>query len=329
MIAQSLLDFILSLLRDPEFQQEFHDDPGGTLERHGFQNLCGQDVADVMPLVIDNSRVSLDRSYEVGNNHVMVVPPPPSPHPMPGEPGLHAVVKQFDYITNMYTYNDSHNTVLDNSVNQNIWAHGDVFQLFDNDPVIASGDGAVAAGDDVEKVNTGDNNANSFGSGDAYHVDDLEADDGGAVSVGGNATGSNDNNSTDADIRNFGSGEVNVAGTNGNATQNDTDSHANSHNDVDTDVNSNNDINSHNDVDTDVNSNNHVDTDINSHNDVDTDVNSNNDIDTDVNSNNDIASHNDVDTDVNSHNDVDTDVNSNNDIITHTDVASHNLVIAP
>ncbi|WP_237774271.1 IniB N-terminal domain-containing protein [Actinosynnema sp. ALI-1.44] len=295
----SLLQFILSLLRDPEFKQEFRDDPAGTLEKHGLEGLCGQDVADVLPLVVDNSRVSLDRSYETGNNHVMVVPPPPSPHPMPGEPGLHSVVRQFDYITNTYVYNDSHDTVLDNSVNQNIWAYGDVFQKFDNDPVVASGDGAVAAGDDVDDVNTGD----------------IDADDGAAVAVGGNATGSNDDNSTQANVHNFGSGEVAVAGTGGTATQNDSDSHDDigSHNDVDVDIASNNDVNSHNDID--------------SHNTTTTTTtttataNSNNQID----SHDDIGSHNDVD--VASHNDV----NSNNDLSTHTDVASHNdtLVIAP
>jgi hypothetical protein len=299
MIAQSLLDFILALLRDPQAQQEFRDDPGGTLDRHGFHGLCAQDVADALPLVVDNSRVSLDRSFDVGNSNVSVhpvVPPPPSPHPMHGEHGMDAVVRQFDYITNTYTYTDSHNTILDNSVNQNIWAHGNVYQAFDNDPVINSG-------------------AASFGSGDAYNLGAVSANGAGsAVAVGdGGATGSADNNSTNAHITNFGAGEVAVAGDGSNATQ----THVDSHNTTD----SHNSNDSHNMTDS------HNTTASNnttaSHNDVDTHVDSHNDI----NSNNDLNSHNEVD----SHDHIDShdDVLSHNDVGSHNDVdiASHNPVI--
>ncbi|MEV4313203.1 IniB N-terminal domain-containing protein [Actinocrispum sp. NPDC049592] len=322
MIAQSLLDFILELLRDPSAQQEFRDDPGGTLDKHGFHGLCGQDVADVLPLVADNSRVSLDRSYDVGNNNVHPVVPPP-PHPMPGDHSMHGVVRQFEYITNTYTWNDSHNTVVDNSVNQNIWAKGDVFQLFDNDPVVASGDGAVAAGDDVHNASTG-GGVQSFGNGDAYNLGDITASGAGsAVAVGdGSATGSADDNSTDADIHNFGAGEVAVAGTGASVNQsqdshnvsdsfNHTDSHddTNSHNISDSlnHTDSHDDVNSHNHVDShdDLNSNNHIDShdDVNSHNDTDIashnhdshdDIASNNHLDVNSHNHNDLLSHNDV-----------------------------------
>ncbi|MET0135936.1 MAG: IniB N-terminal domain-containing protein [Kibdelosporangium sp.] len=300
MTAESLLDFILSLLRDPQAQQEFRDDPSGTLERNGFQGLCGQDVADALPLVIDDSRVS---SYEIGNSNVAVhpvVPPPPSPHPMPGETGMDTVIRQFDYITNTYVYTDSHNTVLDNSVNQNIWADGDVWQMFDNDPLIASGEGSVAAGDDIDgTVTTGDGNvvgddnmistgdgATAFGDGDAYAVDDVEIDDGGALAVDGDATGNSTptDNSTNADITSFGEGEVAVGGTNGTASQDDVDSNnsVDSNDTIDSnntdshdDIASNNDIDSNDTIDSnnvdshdDVNSNNEVDGDV----DVDGDV---------------------------------------------------------
>ena len=222
MASQSLLDFILNLLRDQDARQEFQNDPRGALEANGFDDLCAQDVADALPLVVDQSRVSVDqggsfdRSYDGGAPTTTVhLPPPPAPQPLPGESDIDAVVRQFEYITNTYVYNDSHDTVLDNSVNQNVWANGDVFQTFDNDPVIASGDGAVAAGDDIDGiVTTGDGNvvgdgnqvsngdgATSFGDGDAYQVGDVTAGGAGsAVAIGGNATGSADDNSSDTDI---------------------------------------------------------------------------------------------------------------------------------
>ena len=45
---------------------------------------------------------------------------------------------------------DDRDTITDQSVNQNIWADGDVKQWFDNDSVVASGDRANAAGDDAD-----------------------------------------------------------------------------------------------------------------------------------------------------------------------------------
>ena len=68
-----------------------------------------------------------------------------------GDDHSHAVA-QLTSIVNNYTYSsaiDDRDTVTDQSVNQNIWADGDVLQIFDNDAIIASGDGAIAAGGSV------------------------------------------------------------------------------------------------------------------------------------------------------------------------------------
>ena len=80
-------------------------------------------------------------------------------------------MQQIHTIPNNYTYSsvDDRDTIVDQSVNQNIWAKGDVKQSFD-DSVIASGDGAIAAGDDVDDAITGDGNVvgdgNVTGNGD-------------------------------------------------------------------------------------------------------------------------------------------------------------------
>jgi hypothetical protein len=106
-------------------------------------------------------------------------------------------------------------------VNQNIdTGGGDFDQNIDIDPTIASGDGAVAAGDDIEDSNVvtgdgnvvgednvvgnegivgdnnqaviGDDNNTSFGEGDANSAEidgNVDVGSGGAFSVGGDASG--------------------------------------------------------------------------------------------------------------------------------------------
>ncbi|WP_347108320.1 IniB N-terminal domain-containing protein [Paenarthrobacter sp. S56] len=70
-----------------------------------------------------------------------------------GEWDDHAhAVQQLIHVVNNYSYTtniDDRDTINDQSVNQNIWANGDVSQVFNQEAVIASGDGAIAAGDDV------------------------------------------------------------------------------------------------------------------------------------------------------------------------------------
>jgi hypothetical protein len=235
----NLLEFILGLLRSEEARAEFHSDPDGVLAGHGLDDLCAQDVHDALPLVIDQSRVSVDqsggsfdRSYEQGGPGAtsVLTATAPAPTPEPGQSELDAVVRQIEHITNNYVYTDSHDTLLDNSVNQNVWAGGDVTQTFDNDPTIASGDGAVAAGGDVDgPVTTGDDNvvgdenvigdgnavgdgnrvsngdgATAFGEGDAYQVGDVSADDGSGVALGGSASGSQDTDESDHSVHDSG-----------------------------------------------------------------------------------------------------------------------------
>lgn len=133
-IADALIEFILSLLRDPAAQAEFDENPEAMLARNGLSNVCADDVRAVAPVVIDRPDVH------------PTPPPPPKPYP-------NDVVKEINTLTQNVTI-DNRSTVIDQSVNQNIWAKGDVTQIFDNEAIVASGDGAAAAGDDADVDNS-------------------------------------------------------------------------------------------------------------------------------------------------------------------------------
>ena len=221
----SLLDFIMELLGDQSARDQFEANPQQTLNDHGFNHLCAADVHDAMPLVIDAAQ-SFDRNYDAGGpSHVVTPPPPPPVH---GGDGVEHAIEQIKYITQNYSYStDSHNTVVDNSVNQNIWAR-DVFQSFDNHSVVTTGD------------------HNVVGNGNEVNNGDLAADHGGAVAVGGSATGSANDYSTD--VHAYGSGNVAVASNGSSTSQSDSHNNTDSHNTTDshavTNVGSGND--SHN-----------------------------------------------------------------------------------
>ncbi|MFH5824303.1 IniB N-terminal domain-containing protein [Georgenia sp. AZ-5] len=193
-IPSMLLEFIMNLLQDPKAAEDFRDDPHGTLEAAGLGGICGADVDAVMPVVLDRSPISFDRDYETGGNvsggrdhrpdydrpdrdkpdyDKPDRDKPGHDHDKPGhghdKPGHdhdddhdHAV-QQLHYVLNKYSYTstvDDRDTIVDQSVNQNIWANGDVTQYFDNELTLASGDGAIAAGGDVD-ASTTDNSDHS------------------------------------------------------------------------------------------------------------------------------------------------------------------------
>lgn len=152
----SLLEFILNLLRDPVAQEQFKANPQQALRDHGFDEVCGQDVHDALPLVVDNVLVS-------GTGG-------PLPSPQPGEDHFDIAIRQIDHIVNNYSYTDSHDTHVDYSVHQTIWTQGDVNQSFDNDygndnDTITANGSTVVDGDANATV-TGDVDLQNFGQGD-------------------------------------------------------------------------------------------------------------------------------------------------------------------
>ena len=68
-ITQSLLDFILNLLRDPEAAEAYNANPQAALASAGHGDLSCADVDAVRPVVLDYASVSMDREYNTGGNH--------------------------------------------------------------------------------------------------------------------------------------------------------------------------------------------------------------------------------------------------------------------
>lgn len=136
-IAEALIEFILSLLRDPQLAADFEADPDKVLARAGLADICATDVRQVLPVVVDRPDV--------------VVKPVPVivPKPVPAKPVKDPeVVKYLQTVANNY-HIDNRSTIVDQSVNQNIWAEGDVTQVFDQEAVLAVGDQSIAAGNNA------------------------------------------------------------------------------------------------------------------------------------------------------------------------------------
>ena len=144
-IADALIEFILSLLRDPAAAAEFENDPDGTLARNGLTGVCAADVQAVRPVVIDHPQVSVRSAPDPIVVHVT-----PAPQPFAADP---IAVRDITQMAQTFHF-DNRSTIIDQSVNQSIWAEGDVTQQFDHEAVIASGDGANAAGHDVDNSTT-------------------------------------------------------------------------------------------------------------------------------------------------------------------------------
>jgi len=188
-LANDLVQFLMQLFGNREAVQEFLDDPERALAEHGLGNVCSADVDAAMPVVLDYAPItvnasSFDRLHNTGGNSAWSGPggsgftasgpggttaayagSAAAIHGgvhSPGQGGadydhddhahavqqLHNVVNHFSYTSNT-TMLDHRDTITDQSVNQNIWAHGDVEQWFDHDAVVAAGDHAVAGGDDA------------------------------------------------------------------------------------------------------------------------------------------------------------------------------------
>lgn len=167
-IADALIAFILSLLRDPDAVEEFTADPEAAMLRGGVQDACLADVRAVAPVIVD---------------HPSVTPKPPPPNPNPPEPPNppDPVINEIIRLVNQFTTIDARSTIVDQSVNQNIWTNGgDVTQLFDQDAVVASGDESVAAGDDATitdsdiDITTGDISVGNEEYNDSFNDDDSD-----------------------------------------------------------------------------------------------------------------------------------------------------------
>ncbi|MDQ5862150.1 MAG: IniB N-terminal domain-containing protein, partial [Actinomycetota bacterium] len=179
-LANQLVQFLMSLFNNPAAVQEFLNNPEHALEGAGLRGVCSADVDAAMPVVLDYAPItvnasSFDREYNTGGNTSWTggnggagnLPPPAG---NTGHDDHAHAVQQLHHVVNNYSYTstvDDRDTITDQSVNQNIWADGDVTQLFDNEAIIASGDQALAAGGEI----TVDD---SYNTEDSYNTDNSE-----------------------------------------------------------------------------------------------------------------------------------------------------------
>jgi len=265
----TLMDFIRELLglegqdKAIELRDYFEQNPHAALQEYGLGHLSPEDVHDAIVLVQDNDTVSFDRHYDTGSNWLGSTWGAHDEHGSIdwAKVGVHTAGSQWEsreHVTNNHVTNsvDDRDTIIDQSVNQHVQTHGgDVDQRIDNHSVNATGDGAVAAGDDIEgstvttgddnvvgngnQVVHGDGNTTAFGSGSA--VKGVSVDHGSAFSVNGNASGdASTNNSHNHSY----SEDIDYSSTSGSfnhETDNSTETHVDSHDHTD--------VASHNDVD--------------------------------------------------------------------------------
>jgi hypothetical protein len=224
--STSLIEMLLNLLRDPSALAAYREDPDGFLSSCG--DVSPEDVRESLILLQDNQDADFSRDYNTGGNQIQVPPPPPAPRPEPGESDHEAAVRYLNtYITENHI--DDRDTITDNSINQQIdTGGGDFDQDIDIDSTVASGEGAVAAGDDIEdseivtgndntvgddnvsgennvvgdgnETVNGDDNTTSFGDGDATSAEidgDVTVDDGSSLAIGGNSSVDSSDNSDD------------------------------------------------------------------------------------------------------------------------------------
>jgi hypothetical protein len=258
-LANDLVLFLMSLFGNHKAAQEFLDDPERSLEHAGLGGVCSADVDAALPVVLDYAPItvnasSFDRSYNTGGNGaatgggaVAVTPPP-----FGGGNGDHThAVQQLHNVVNNYSYTstvDDRDTITDQSVNQNIWADGDVEQWFDNDAVVASGDRAVAADDDVDMddSNNIEDSYNTDNSNDSSTDNSVNA--GRDADVGNTDTDIDDSFNTDLDLDVADSFNDNSDNSTDNSEETDVDVE-DSFNDDSVEVTDNSDQSVHTDVD--------------------------------------------------------------------------------
>jgi hypothetical protein len=220
--STSLIEFLMSLLRDPEALAAYQDDPDGYLASCGLSDISPTDVHEALVLIEDNQDADFSRDYNTGGNQVHVPVPPSPPAPAPGQSEHEAAVQYINtYVTNNFI--DDRDTITDNSINQQIdTGGGDFDQNIDVDSVVASGDGAVAAGGDIEDSTVVTGSGNTVGDGNVSGSGNIVGDDNDGNLVGdgdGNVVGDDNQAVTgDGNTTSFGDGDATSANVGGDLT---------------------------------------------------------------------------------------------------------------
>lgn len=207
--AQKVFEELLEkILGNREAAAAYAADPEGTLEQAGLTRIdvSGIDFPGAVSSVcgamdLPPSAQAAIASYTSGAGPAAVagvsagpaaaasVPLPPPPVAPAGQPPLQTIMQHINYVTYQTYEGDEYLqqeiTNIDNSTDVNLDVEGDVYGDIDVDTdvnnVNATGDGAVAAGRDVENAVTGD--GSQLVDGDNYGQ--MNTGDG-AVQAGGN-----------------------------------------------------------------------------------------------------------------------------------------------
>jgi hypothetical protein len=155
MADQSLWEFLLNLLSDPEARAEFNEDPEGTLRDAGFEDVSPHDLKDAIDLVNDQSDVTYE-APEVTNDDVTA------------KEYIQTVVNNVE--NNSYTEIDNSTSIeaggdvsIDNSVDDHsIYGDGNTSIDGDiSDSNVATGEDSIAG----EDITSSDGDGNTFGDG--------------------------------------------------------------------------------------------------------------------------------------------------------------------
>ena len=169
-MTERLSEMLKSLFGDEKEYEEYEADPESYLAGKGLGEATGEDVAACMPKVAEEAgwKATADSSSAASASASGSAAASASASASAAASSAAGAIHHYStqYVTPVTevhnTYNETTTNIEDNDVyNDNsvetgdIYAGGDV--TFDNDQVVASGDGAVAAGGDISgTVNTGD-----------------------------------------------------------------------------------------------------------------------------------------------------------------------------
>ncbi|MCU1437273.1 MAG: hypothetical protein JWP66_360 [Naasia sp.] len=236
-VTTPLLQFLLSLLGEPEATTAFLDDPDTYLESHGVHNLCLEDTDAIMPLLLDYAPINGNRNeYHTGGNTVTggdggavagaggVAAGVGGTGGTGGSGGSDhaAAVERLTSIVNNFSYTslDDRDTILDQSLNQSFLVGDDLDldQDIDVDTTVVSGDhnnvatgfGSVDASADTS-INSGGGSVNT-GSGDNIDAGgDVNTGTGDNIDAGGDVnTGTITDSGNSGDTISGNSGPVNT-----------------------------------------------------------------------------------------------------------------------
>jgi hypothetical protein len=256
----SLIEFIRKLLCDTDLQHAFKADPEKALASVGLSDVHAHDVKDALTLVHEDSAQPAHHD-DHDDKHA------PEPH-------HHESAAEY---VNRYIHNSfEKNTLVDHSFHQDVDTDGGDFdQELDFHPVSATGDGAVAAGDDIRDstITTGDHNQVGDGN---IKGDGNVVGDGNSAVIGDHNTvgfGAGDVSSTSAggDI-NVGDGAAFSSGGDASVDNSDHSQHHSNNSWTDASVNDSNNDSSDNSINDSGNSDVDASTNDSGNLDVDVDV---------------------------------------------------------